>query len=121
MAKYLDQFGGPQSWQDFWTQISFCDHTVVQVDLIQDQEELFAKLEDLRTFFWGSNIYSYIIPKILSKPFVLERSFMNLIERLQKTHKDSWYSGTDVNDADLMCPARVIGSATNNLIAGLEE
>ena len=46
---------------------------------------------------------------------------MNLIEKIQQTNDESWYSGTDVNDADLMCPARVIGSATNNLIIGLEE
>ena len=117
----VDQFGGQQSWQNFWTQISFCDHTVLQADLIHNQQELFNKIQNLRTFFWGSNIYSYIIPKILCKPFVLERSFMNLIEKIQQTNDESWYSGTDVNDADLMCPARVIGSATNNLIIGLEE
>ena len=117
----IDQFGGQSSWQDFWTQISFCDHTVVQADLINGQDELFVKLHDVKTFFWASNIYSYIIPKILAKPFVLERSFMNMIERIQQTNNESWYAGTDVNDADLMCPARVIGSETNNLVIGLEE
>ena len=117
----IDQFGGPLEWQRFWDQVKSCQHDVVQVDLIRDPQSLIDELQSKRTFLWTSNIYSYIIPKLLAKPFELERSFMNLIDGLNNVHNDCWFSGTDVNDADLMCPSRVIFSATDNTSIGLEE
>lgn len=117
----LDQFGGQLEWQRFWDKIKQCRHEVVQVDLIGNPEQVIEKLQPCRTFMWTSNIYSYIIPKLLAKPFELERSFMNLIDGLNSVHADCWFSGTDVNDADLMCPSRVIFSATDNTSIGLEE
>jgi hypothetical protein len=116
----VDQFGGDASWLEFWNKIRECEHTVMQADLIHGHDKLFAALDKRRTFLWGSNIYSYIIPKLMAGQFELEKSFINMIESLRATHEDSWYSGTDVNDADLMCPARVIFSATENTSIGLE-
>jgi hypothetical protein len=116
----VDQFGGKQSWQDFWTQVQLCDIRVVQCDLIYDHDTLFKELKSVRTFMWTSNIYSYIIPKLLEQPFGLEGSFMDLISKLNKLHDDCWFSGTDVNDNDLMCPARAILSVGNNNALGLE-
>lgn len=117
----IDQFGGPLEWQRFWDRIKQCEHQVVQADLIGEPHRVIEHLTPGRTFMWTSNIYSYIIPKLLAKPFELERSFMNLIDGLNSVHDDCWFSGTDVNDADLMCPARVIFSATDNTSIGLEE
>lgn len=117
----IDQFGGTAKWLEFWNKIKQCTHKIVQIDLINDNQKLIAQLENKRTFMWTSNIYSYIIPKLLAKPFQLERSFMDLIDGLNTIHPDSWFAGTDVNDADLMCPAGVIFSATDNTSIGLEE
>lgn len=117
----IDQFGGNREWLLFWNKIKKCKHTILQVDLIHDNKKLIDALEQKRTFLWTSNIYSYIVPKLLAKPFEMERSFMNLIDGLKSVHSDSWFSGTDVNDADLMCPANVIFSATDNTSIGLEE
>lgn len=116
----VDQFGGQQRWLEFWRKIQTCKHEVIQADLIYGHDKLFEQLDKKRTFFWASNIYSYIVPKLLAEPFALEKSFIDMIEQLKATHYDSWYSGTDVNDGDLMCPARVIFSATDNSSIGLE-
>lgn len=117
----IDQFGGPSKFQDFWTQVSFSDHTVVQLDLINQHDVLFKKLKNKRTFMWTSNIYSYIVPMMLAKPFQLESSFTGLIKGLQSTHEGSWFSGTDVMDNDIMCPANVILSSTDNDSIGYEQ
>lgn len=117
----IDQFGGEYEWLEFWNKVKSCKHEVVVADLIAQPLNVISKLENKRTFMWTSNIYSYIIPKLLAKPFELERSFMNLIDGLNQIDPDCWFSGTDVNDADLMCPARVIFSATDNTSIGLEE
>ena len=116
----VDQFGGQQRWLEFWRKVQTCKHEVIQADLIYGHDKLFEQLDKKRTFFWASNIYSYIVPKLLAEPFALEKSFIDMIEQLKATHYDSWYSGTDVNDGDLMCPARVIFSATDNSSIGLE-
>ena len=117
----IDSFGGANSFQDFWTQISFSDHTVLEVDLINNHDTLFEKIKNKRTFMWTSNIYSYIIPTLLAKPFQLEKSFISLVEKLQATHNDSWFSGTDVMDNDIVCPASAILSATENDSIGYEQ
>jgi len=70
---------------------------------------------------WTSNIYSYIIPIMLSKPFAMEQSFMSLIQKLQSTHPESWFSGTDIMDNDILCPASAILSATENNSIGYEQ
>lgn len=116
----VDQFGGTESWRDFWTQISFCDLSVVQCDLINGHDELFKKLDNKRTFMWSSNIYSYILPKLLAQPFQLESSFISLITKLKTTHADSWFSGTDINDNDIMCPASAILTVGDNKNIGFE-
>jgi hypothetical protein len=116
----VDQFGGDESWQDYWAQISACNYEVIQCDLIHDHDTIIKKLNPKRTFFWGSNIYSYIIPKLLAGQFELETSFMSLIKKLHEVNDDSWYSGTDLADNDLMCPVRAILSATENRSLGYE-
>lgn len=116
----VDQFGGATEWQEFWKDVQECNHKFIQADLINGHDKLFDELDNVRTFMWASNIYSYIVPKLLAEPFALETSFISMITKLKQKHNDSWYSGTDVNDADLMCPARVITSATDNSSIGLE-
>lgn len=117
----VDQFGGQGAWQQTWQRLRKTDWKVVQTDLIYGHDELFKELSNKRTFMWTSNIYSYIIPKMLSKPFKLEESFISLITKLNDLHDDCWFSGTDVNDNDLMCPARAIISTTNNESIGFEQ
>ena len=117
----LEQFGGQESFDDFWTQVSFSDHTVLEVDIVNNGDALFDKIKNKRSFMWTSNIYSYILPTLISEPFVLETSFTNLIQKLQATHKDTWFCGTDTQDNDIMCPARVITSATQNENTGYEQ
>lgn len=116
----VDQFGGFNNWQDFWTQISFCDLSVIECDLINGHDVLFDKLGSGRTFMWSSNIYSYILPKLLAQPFQLESSFISLITKLKQTHEDSWFSGTDINDNDIMCPARAVITVGDNRNIGFE-
>lgn len=54
--------------------------------------------------------------KVLSKPFTLERSFADLITRLQQINK-CWFSGTDPNDNDLTCDVKwILGYSTNDSI-----
>jgi hypothetical protein len=111
----VNQFGGQSEWLATWNRIKACDWRVVHCDLINEFNNLVKHdLSPCRTFMWTSNIYSYIIPKILSGPFLLEKSFINMIEQLKELHSDCWFSGTDINDNDLMCPANAIISTTNN-------
>jgi hypothetical protein len=119
--RVVDQFGGPGEWQAVWQRLRKTDWSVVEVDLIYGHDKLFEQLRDKRTFMWTSNIYSYIIPKMLSQPFKLEESFISLITKLNDLHPDCWFSGTDINDNDLMCPARAIISTTNNESIGFEQ
>lgn len=116
----VEQFGGESSWRDFWTQVSFCDYEIVQCDLINNHDMLFEKLKNERTFFWSSNIYSYIVPKLLAQQFQLEESFISLIKNIRHLNEDSWFSGTDINDNDLMCPVKAILSVTDNNNVGYE-
>lgn len=117
----VDQFGGHGEWQRTWQRLRKTDWRVVQTDLIYGHDQLFEYLKPKRTFMWTSNIYSYIIPKMLSKPFKLEESFISLITKLNDLHPDCWFSGTDINDNDLMCPSRAILSTTNNESIGYEQ
>lgn len=111
----IEQFGGEREWLETWSRIQASNWDVYQCDLIQNHDELFdLVLDEDRTFLWTSNIYSYIIPKMCFPPFALELSFINLITRLNELHEDCWFSGTDINDNDLMCPSRAIISTTNN-------
>ncbi|MDA9302497.1 hypothetical protein N8072_01075 [bacterium] len=116
----VDQFGGEGAWMETWQNIKNTDWKVIQTDLIYGHDELFKQLNNKRTFMWTSNIYSYIIPKMLSKPFALEQSFISLISQLNELDPDCWFSGTDINDNDLMCPSRAIISTTNNDSIGFE-
>jgi len=116
----IEMFDGQESWLEFWNKVKQCEHQYFTIDLINEYSEMFDSMTDCKTFFWSSNIYSYIVPKLLAGPFVLEKSFMATLERLRETHVDSWFSGTDINDNDLMCPARIILSATDNKGIGLE-
>lgn len=116
----IGQFDGTQSWLAFWNRVKECEHEFFTNDLIYNHDDMFDAMTDCKTFFWSSNIYSYITPKLMAKPFELERSFMRMMDRVKNTNADSWFSGTDVNDNDLMCPARVVLSATDNQGIGLE-
>lgn len=116
----VDQFGGPDSWGDFWAQVTSTDYEVIQCDLINGHDELFERLKNQRTFMWTSNIYSYIVPRLLDKNFMLESSFMSLVQKLNTLHDDCWFSGTDVNDNDIMCPSKAILSVANNNGIGYE-
>lgn len=117
----LEQFGGEDSFNDFWTQVSFSDHTVLEVDLISNSDKLFDKIKNKRSFMWTSNIYSYILPMLIHEPFVLETGFTNMINKLKTTHKDTWYCGTDTQDNDIMCNVHDITSATQNNNLGREQ
>ena len=116
----IEMFDGQDSWLEFWNKVKQCEHQYFTIDLINEYDEMFDSMTDCKTFFWSSSIYSYIVPKLLAGPFVLEKSFMATMERLKETHTDSWFSGTDINDNDLMCPANVVLSATDNRGIGLE-
>jgi len=116
----IDYFDGPVAWLEFWNKVKQCNHQYFNIDLIYDHDDMFKQMDDSKTLFWSSNIYSYITPKLMAKPFALETSFTQMIERVCSTHKDSWFSGTDINDNDLMCPANVVLSATDNRGIGLE-
>tara|TARA_B110000467_G_C18326230_1_gene489227 strand:- start:1728 stop:2798 length:1071 start_codon:yes stop_codon:yes gene_type:complete len=113
----VKQFGGMDSWLDFWMQVKLCNHEFLTVDLVNNYSEITDKLKNnASTFFWSSNIYSYVLLKVLSKPFTLERSFADLITRLQQINK-CWFSGTDPNDNDLTCDVKwILGYSTNDSI-----
>ena len=119
--RVVDQFGGESEWLKTWQGIQSAKWEVVNADLIYGHDTLFERLEQKRTFLWTSNIYSYIIPKVLSKPFALEESFISLVKKLKALDPDSWFSGTDINDNDLMCPVTAILSTTNNESIGFEQ
>lgn len=112
----LEHFGGEHSWLDFWMQVQLCEHTVLEVDLVKDHKKITDMLENKSTFFWSSNIYSYVLLKVLSSPFTLERSFADLIVRLQEID-NCWFCGTDPNDNDLTCDVKwILGYSTNDSI-----
>ena len=119
-SRVIDYFDGPVKWLEFWNKVKQCNHQYFNIDLIYDHDDMFKQMDDSKTLFWSSNIYSYITPKLMAKPFALETSFTQMIERVYSTHEDSWFSGTDINDNDLMCPASAILSATDNRGIGFE-
>ena len=112
----LHQFGGHNGWTSFWNKFKQCKWRVEHCDLIKDTLEL----KSARTFFWTSNIYSYLPVKLSSAPFEVEQSFMNNIQLLNKTHPDSWFCGTDINDNELMCPSRAVLTVGDNNTIGFE-
>lgn len=117
----LEKFGGQDSFDDFWIQVSFSDHTVLEVDIINDSDALFNKIKNKRSFMWTSNIYSYILPMLMHEPFVLETGFTNMVNKLKSTHKDTWFCGTDTQDNDIMCNIHDVTSATQNSNLGREQ
>lgn len=119
-GQVIDYFDGQATWLDFWNKVKQCEHEYFTIDLIYNHDEMFESMQNTKTLFWSSNIYSYITPKLMAKPFALEQSFTEMIQKVCSTHKDSWFSGTDINDNDLMCPANVVLSATDNRGIGLE-
>lgn len=116
----VDQFGGKGNWKDFYSRFKQCKSQVVYVDLVNDSENLLSLLNKRKTFFWSSNIYSYMPIKLASNPFEIERSFINVIQTLNDMHEDSWFCGTDINDNDLMCPSRAILTVGENNNIGFE-
>ena len=113
----VEQFGGMDSWLDFWMQVRLCKHEFLTVDLVNNHKEITDTLDNnASTFFWSSNIYSYVLLKVIVEPFTLERSFAELMIRLQQIDT-CWFSGTDPNDNDLTCNADwVLGYSTNDSI-----
>lgn len=116
----VDQFGGQASWLEFWKNVQQSQWQVVECDLINNHSSLFDVLENVQTFLWTSNIYSYILPVLLSDPLHLESSFISLIKNLKSLDQHSWFSGTDINDNDIMCPVGAILSSSDNNINGFE-
>ena len=112
--RVIESFGGYSQWQATWKRIKKCEHIYVNCDLINQYQDIFQHAHKTKTFLWTSNIYSYIIPKLLSKPLQLEASFIGLVNNLVTLNNESWFHGTDPNDNDINCPARVINSATKN-------
>ena len=113
----IETFGGEHSWLDFWTQVKLCEHEFIEADLIKDYHKITSILDkDKSTFFWASNIYSYVLLKVRSEPFTLEKSFADLITDLQKINR-CWFLGTDVDDNELNCNVKsIIGFSTNDSI-----
>ena len=116
----VDQFGGKSNWLDLWYQVQSCHWSVQEVDLVNNWQQLTQNMAHTRTFFWSSNIYSYMPIKLSSQGFALENSFINIIKTLNNNNQDSWFSGTDINDNDLMCPSRAIMSVSDNNTIGFE-
>ena len=119
-SRVIDYFDGPANWLEFWNKVKQCEHQYFNTDLIYNHSEMFDTMTNCKTLFWSSNIYSYITPKLMAKPFALEKSFIEMIERVKETHVDSWFSGTDINDNDLMCPANAVLSSGDNRGIGFE-
>jgi len=117
----IQQFDGDTNWLSVWDRIRQSNWEVIECDLIYGHDKLFEAVENKRTLMWTSNIYSYIVPKMLSKPFAMELSFISLITKLNELHDDCWFSGTDINDNDLTCPSRAIISTTNNETLTFEQ
>jgi hypothetical protein len=118
-ATTLEQFGGERSFKQFWARVQACNWQCVHVDLINDWDKLVNTMNNKRTFFWSSNIYSYMPIKLSSPAFAMENSFINIIKTLN-AKPDSWFSGTDINDNDLMCPSTAILSVQDNNNIGFE-
>ena len=115
----IEHFGGETKWKHFWEDVQLCKHNFYTLDLITQNSEILKRLNNTSTFVFTSNIYSYILPKLMSQPFALEDSFSKLICDLQELD-DCWYSGTDPYDNDITCNVKsVIGYSTNDSI-GLE-
>ena len=70
---------------------------------------------------WTSNIYSYILPNLKENVVDINASFMDMINKLKLTHDDTWFSGTDTQDNDIMCLVKDITSATDNSSLGQEQ
>jgi hypothetical protein len=113
----VEQFDGMDSWLDFWMQIKLCKHEFIEADIIHNHKKITDLLDNnASTFFWTSNIYSYVLLKAISKPFTLERSFAELMVRLQQID-NCWFFGTDPNDNNLTCDVKcVLGYSTNDSI-----
>lgn len=115
-ASILEHFGGENNWLDFWCQVGCMEHEFIEVDLISGHKQITDKLDNVSTFFWTSNIYSYVLLKVMSEPFKLERSFADLVTRLQEID-NCWFFGTDPNDNNLNCNVKsILGYSTNESI-----
>ena len=113
----IEEFGGMDNWLDFWIQVKLCKHEFLEVDLVNNHKLITDKLDNnASTFFWTSNIYSYVLLKVIVDPFTLERSFAELIIRLQQIN-NCWFIGTDPNDNNLTCNVKwILGYSTNDSI-----
>ena len=115
-ASIIEHFGGENNWLDFWCQVGGMKHEFIEVDLISGHKQITDKLDNVNTFLWTSNIYSYVLLKVMSEPFTLERSFADLVTRLQQID-NCWFFGTDPNDNNLNCNVRsILGYSTNESI-----
>jgi len=112
----LHQFGGHTGWTNFWNKFKQCKWRVEHCDLTRDRLDL----SSVRTFFWTSNIYSYLPVKLSSEPFQIEQAFIGNIKQLNELHPDCWFCGTDINDNELMCPSNAILTVGDNNTIGFE-
>ena len=115
----IEQFGGQQSWLNFWNKVRECNVRFLNIDLVNRSSDLIDGMDSVRTLLWTSNIYSYILAKMTAQPFALENSFMQLIQKLNE-FPDSWFVGTDINDNEIMCPSKAITSIGENHNIGFE-
>ena len=115
----VDQFGGQQSWLEFWNKVRNCDCRFIVADVVNSSDDCIRQLDPVRTLLWTSNIYSYVLAKMTAKPFALEQSFIKLITTLNE-FPDSWFVGTDINDNELMCPSKAITTVGENHNIGFE-
>jgi len=115
----VEQFGGQQSWLNFWNKVRECDVRFLNIDLVNRSSDLINGMDSVRTLLWTSNIYSYILAKMTAQPFALENSFMQLVTKLNE-FPDSWFVGTDINDNEIMCPSKAITSIGENYNIGFE-
>ena len=112
----LHQFGGHTCWTNFWNKFKQCKWRVEHCDLTRNRLDL----SSVRTFFWTSNIYSYLPVKLSSEPFQIEQAFIRTITQLNNLHPDCWFCGTDINDNELMCPSNAILTVGDNNTIGFE-
>ena len=113
-------FGGPDKFVQFWNEVRNCDNRFIVADVVDSSDNrLSNSLVNVRTLFWTSNIYSYILAKMNAKPFALEQSFINLITTLNE-FPDSWFVGTDINDNEIMCPSKAVTTVGENYNLGFE-
>lgn len=119
-AIVIDMFGGPDKFVQFWNEVRNCDNRFIVADVVDSSDNrLSNSLVNVRTLFWTSNIYSYILAKMNAKPFALEQSFINLITTLNE-FPDSWFVGTDINDNEIMCPSKAVTTVGENYNLGFE-